>query len=78
MNYFSRYKEIEIMHKITAKETTDRLRKIFVRLGYPRTITMDNGKQFVSNEFENYCKLCGIKMNLTIPYWPQQNGEVER
>ncbi|XP_055699602.1 uncharacterized protein K02A2.6-like [Phlebotomus papatasi] len=78
IDYFSRYKEIEITNKITARETILRLDKIFTRLGYPRTITLDNAKQFVSSELEEYCREKGICLNNTIPYWPQQNGEVER
>lgn len=78
IDYFSRYKEVEVMRKITAGETVDRLEKIFVRLGYPRTITLDNGRQFVSGEFEKYCNNRGIVLNKTTPYWPQENGLVER
>ena len=66
------------MRKITASETAERLEKIFIRLGYPRTITLDNGRQFVSMHFENYCTTKGIVLNKTTPYWPQENGLVER
>ncbi|XP_055700122.1 uncharacterized protein K02A2.6-like [Phlebotomus papatasi] len=78
VDYFSRYKEIEILTRITAKETCTRLEAIFVRLGFPRTVTVDNGRQFVSTEFEEFCKIRGIHLNNTTPYWPQENGEVER
>lgn len=78
IDYFSRYKEVEILRKITASETANRLELIFVRLGYPRTITLDNGRQFVSNEFDEYCRTRGIVLNRTTPYWPQENGLVER
>lgn len=66
------------MLRITTKDTVDRLDRIFCRLGYPRTITLDNARQFIGIEFSAYCKLKGITLNNTIPYWPQQNGEVER
>jgi hypothetical protein len=78
IDYFSRYKEIEIMNRITTKETTDRLEKIFCRLGYPKTITLDNGPQLASNEFKEYCKTREIQLNFTPPYWPAANGLVER
>ncbi|XP_055622078.1 uncharacterized protein K02A2.6-like [Toxorhynchites rutilus septentrionalis] len=78
IDYFSKYKEVEIMTRITARETVERLNKIFRRLGFPRTITLDNAKQFVSLEFSEYCKQNGIFLNYSISYWPQQNGEVER
>lgn len=78
VDYFSRYKEIEIMRTITAWKTIERLSKIFCRLGFPYTITLDNGKQFVSEEFKTYCATNGIHLNYSTPYWPQENGEVER
>lgn len=78
VDYFSRHVDLEVMTTITAKETIKRLSKIFGLWGVPRTITLDNAKQFVSAEFENYCKLKGIYLNHTSPYWPQANGEVER
>ena len=38
----------------------------------------DNGGEFTSSEFNEYCKEVGIKRELTIPYNPQQNGVEER
>ncbi|XP_058827416.1 uncharacterized protein K02A2.6-like [Topomyia yanbarensis] len=78
VDYFSRYKEICIMKKITSEETIKQTEPIFVRQGYPRTITLDNGREFISKEFEDYCRIKNITLNHTVPYWPQANGEVER
>lgn len=78
IDYFSRHVDLEIMMTITAKETIKRLDKIFRIWGIPRTITLDNAKQFVATEFEEYCRTKGIFLNHTSPYWPQANGEVER
>eukprot|EP00253_Pinus_taeda_P016451 PITA_16451 len=38
----------------------------------------DNGGEFCSKEFEEFCKKCGISRQRTTPYTPQQNGVVER
>lgn len=78
VDYYSRYFEIDIMKKITAQETIKRLRVILARFGRPNTITADNGKQLVSEEMKNYCHENGIYLNFATPYWPQENGEVER
>jgi transposase InsO family protein len=43
-----------------------------------RTPKTDNGGQFESLQFEDFCKEAGIKRQLTVPYNPQQNGVVER
>jgi hypothetical protein len=38
----------------------------------------DNGGEYTSKYFVNYCKYVGIKRELTTPYNPQQNGVAER
>lgn len=78
IDYYSRYKEIKITKNIDSAHTISMLKEIFSRLGTPVSITADNGRQFVSAEFESFCKEFGIQLFHTIPYWPQQNGEVER
>lgn len=79
VDYFSRYMEIEVMgKKIDSSETISRLRPIFARFGLPISITADNGSQLISEEFKSFCIINNIKLISTIPYWPQQNGEVER
>lgn len=78
VDYFSRYIEIEIMKKTDSRETIKRLESIFARFGLPLSITADNGPQFISEEFRVYCESNNIKLINTTPYWPQQNGEVER
>ncbi|CAA7037483.1 unnamed protein product [Microthlaspi erraticum] len=36
------------------------------------------GGEFMSQEFQSFCEISGIKRHLTAPYSPQQNGVVER
>jgi transposase InsO family protein len=38
----------------------------------------DNGVEYTSKEFLDYCVAMGIKKELTVPYNPQQNGVAER
>jgi transposase InsO family protein len=38
----------------------------------------DNGRKFVSKEFENYLKIHGIQHQKFVPYSPQQNGVAEQ
>ncbi|CAH2089953.1 unnamed protein product [Euphydryas editha] len=78
IDYFSRYKEIKSCRDVSSKEMIRLLKDIFSRLGHPVSITSDNGKQFISAEFKAYCQENDIKLFNSIPYWPQQNGEVER
>jgi transposase InsO family protein len=43
-----------------------------------KILRSDNGGEYTSKEFVNFCKDVGIKRELTIPYNPQQNGVAER
>lgn len=78
VDYFSRYKEVKVMRSITSEATWNELEPIFIRLGYPRTVTLDNGRQFISTKFQDLCKKHGIALRYGTPYWPQENGLVER
>jgi transposase InsO family protein len=42
------------------------------------SLRTDNGREYTSNEFENYLLQHGIKHQTIVPYNPQQNGVVER
>ena len=43
-----------------------------------KVLRLDNGGEYTSNEFVDFCAREGIKKELNVPYNPQQNGVVER
>ena len=43
-----------------------------------KILRSDNGGEYTSTKFNDFCKEAGIKRELMIPYNPQQNGVVER
>ena len=43
----------------------------------PRVIS-DNGPQFISRDFKEFVRLCGMTHVRTSPYYPQSNGKIER
>ena len=43
-----------------------------------KVLRTDNRGEYTSNEFKDFCKVEGIKRELTTPYTPQQNGVAER
>ena len=51
---------------------------MFSRFGFPEEIVSDDGKQFISAEFETFLKSCGIRHIRASPYYARSNGKVER
>lgn len=78
IDYYSRYHEIKFLKSTTSTAIITQLREIFCRMGFPKSIRADNGPQFTSIEFKQYCGQNNIELIHTPPYWPQANGEVER
>lgn len=62
----------------TSKKIIERLRDSFVRFGIPEQIVSDNGRQFISAEFQRFCKNNGIRHITSSAYHPRTNGEAER
>ena len=78
VDYYSRFYEVEVMQSTTTEKVIDRLADTFCRHGLPNTIKSDNGPQFKSNEFREYCEQHGIIHQKVTAKWAQANGEVER
>jgi transposase InsO family protein len=43
-----------------------------------KVLRSDNGGEYTSKDFNNFCIEAGIKREYTVPYNPQQNGVAER
>ncbi|XP_055633534.1 uncharacterized protein K02A2.6-like [Toxorhynchites rutilus septentrionalis] len=75
---FSKWPEIIRTTRITSAATISILRGLFARLGMPVTLVSDNGTQFTSAEFADFCASNGIEHLTTAPFHPQSNGQAER
>ncbi|GJY77592.1 chrysanthemyl diphosphate synthase [Tanacetum coccineum] len=58
--------------KVFKNEVKNQLRKTI------KALRSDRGGEYISQEFKDYLKACGIVQELTPPYTPQHNGVSER
>ncbi|PIO68749.1 integrase core domain protein [Teladorsagia circumcincta] len=75
---YSKWPEIIQKNSITTSATIKVLTKVFAQFGNPQTLITDNGTQFTSTTFVNFCRRRGIKHVRSPPFHPQSNGQAER
>jgi transposase InsO family protein len=74
----SKWPEIFSTRSTTSSATIELLQKCFDRFGIVNTIVSDNGTQFKSAQFRQFCESLGIEHITTAPFHPQSNGQAER
>ena len=78
INYFTKWVEAEPLVEITESRIQYFTRKnIVYRFGIPKAIIFDNGRQFDSQNFREFCVELGIKNHYLLPGHPQANGQIE-
>ena len=75
---YSKWPEFIPMRSTTSEKTINELYPLICRFGLPSQIVSDNGPQFTSGEFQQFCNRFGIKHITVAPYHPRSNGEAER
>nr|MCH9717641.1 DDE-type integrase/transposase/recombinase [Gammaproteobacteria bacterium] len=78
MDAHSKWLEVRLLNSTTSSSIISSLRSIFSQFGLPSLIVTDNGRNFTSTEFEQFCRHNGIKHLLSSPYHPSSNGLAER
>ena len=77
-DYFTKWVEAEAYHQIRDREVKNFIwKKITCRFGVPKEIVTDNGSQFISCDFQDFCKEWGIKLSFSTLRYPQANGQAE-
>jgi putative transposase len=69
---------VEAAYTIPAMRVTQILERTIHEQGKPSCIRVDNGPEFISKEFKDWCEGKGIKVQYTQPGKPMQNGYIER
>ena len=78
VDYFSKWISAEKLECESAASVISALMTVFATNGFPDRLTSDNGPQYSSYEFKNFCKVNNIKHTTSSPHYPQSNGEAER
>ena len=72
----SRWHEAIPMQKATSSVIIAKLTDVFCHVGFPGTIVTDNGSQFVSKAFQDFCRNKSIFHKRRALYAPKGNGVV--
>ena len=59
-------------------EVIDKFKEYIAENGTPRTLRSDNGAEYTSRKFKEFCRDLKVKQEFTVPETPQQNGVAER
>ncbi|CAL8174574.1 unnamed protein product [Prunus armeniaca] len=78
VDYFTKWVEAKALATITAARIEDFVwTNICCRFGIPYAIVTDNGRQFDSEVFREFCIRLKINLFFASPAHPQSNGQVE-
>jgi transposase InsO family protein len=75
---FTKWIEAKPVTSADATAALNFIKDIVFRFGVPNSIVTDNGSNFTSREFKDYCEGLGIKLNFASVAHPQTNGQVEK
>ena len=78
VDYATRYPEAMALRTIDTENVAEALIEIYNRVGIPREVLTDQGKQFTSDLMKEVGSLLSIKQLTTTPYHPACNGLVKR
>ena len=78
VDYFTKWVEAEALANIRDVDVKKFIWKnIVTRFGVPNTLISDNGLQFDSRAFRDFCRDLGIMNKYSTPTYPQSNGQAE-
>ena len=78
VDYYSRYWEIEKLHKTDAATVIKKIKNVFSRMGIPEVMRSDNGPQYAAKTFEKFAKDWGFQHISSSPEYPRSNGLAEK
>nr|AAU89388.1 X-LRR protein [Manihot esculenta] len=71
LDHFSKWAKAEAVQSITTQQAISFVSKnIFIRFGIPKVIITDNGTQFASSKFKDFCRKWDIDLRFSSTYHP--------
>ena len=77
VDYFSNFFGIDHLYTTSTTAVIRKIKGHIARYGVPDVIVSDQGPQFTSGEFQQFCSQYGISHTVTSPYHQQANGKAE-
>jgi hypothetical protein len=74
VNKFTKWVEAAPVRTRDSTAAINFINSIVFRFGLPHSIITDNGTNFTSKEFKNYCESMGIKLKFASIAHPKTNG----
>jgi hypothetical protein len=78
VNKFTKWVEAAPVTTQDSTTAINFIKSIVFHFGVPHSIITDNGTNFTSKEFKNYCESLGIKVKFASVAHPKTNGQVEK
>ena len=78
MDYFTKWAKVEALTNFRDVDVKKFVwRNIVTRFGVPESLVSDNGFQFDSKAFCEFCSSLDIRNRYSTPAYPQSNGQVQ-
>ena len=74
----TRFPEAIPLRTIRSEKIVAEIHNFFCHFGFPKVIQSDNGTNFTSKVFQDYCTSQGIQHVTSVPYHPESQGAIER
>ena len=78
VDYYSKWPCVTRINSLTTSAVVKELERIFTDFGCPEVLISDNGPQYGSAEFRQFCSQRQINHKTSSPEYPQSNGLAER
>ena len=77
IDYYNKFVVIKMVESLLAKDLMQAAKFVFYEFGLSIKLCSDAGTDFVSHQFENFCRCLNMDKAVTLLYHYQSNSEVE-